>query len=279
MEDDMPYIRIKGLETYYECQGAGPPVVLLHNGFSCGMMWDEVVPLIIAAGFRAIVYDRRGYGRSDGGPDFEEHYVGETFRDESVSALMALMDHLEIGRFHIVGQCEGGVVGVDAAAGHPDRVMTLSAASTLCTSPGPMDAFNRLKFPAAFEDLPAAVQQKYVHWHGRQRAAAFFQLCSRYGGCYGKDRFDLSPRLAAVRCPTLVMYPDRGHFFEVEQGVAFYRRLADGELSVFPKCGHNIFEHYPERYAQEVVAFIGRHTGAFSSLIGGPAGTKFWQRR
>jgi hypothetical protein len=47
----------------------------------------------------------------------------------------------------------------------------------------------------------------------------------------------------------LVMYPDRGYFFDVEQGVDFYSHSTQGELLVFPKCGHNIFEHYPQMYA------------------------------
>lgn len=91
------------------------------------------------------------------------------------------------------------------------------------------------------------------------QAAYFYNLCSRYGGCYGRGVFDLRPAIEAVACPSLVMYADRGHFFEVEQGVAFYRHLKNGELAVFPKCGHNIFEHYPDAYARQVVAFIKRH--------------------
>jgi pimeloyl-ACP methyl ester carboxylesterase len=54
------------------------------------------------------------------------------------------------------------------------------------------------------------------------------------------------------------MYPDRGYFFDVEQGVDFYRHLTNGELLVFPKCGHNLFEHYPQMYARQVVDFIQR---------------------
>jgi pimeloyl-ACP methyl ester carboxylesterase len=255
----MPSVHINGLETHYECRGEGDAVVLLHNGFSCGMMWDRIAPLVTVAGFQTLVYDRRGYGRSDGGPDFEHFYTSDDFRGEAVAALIALVDHLGIDRFHIVGQCEGGVVGVDAAVAHPRRVVTLAAASTLCTSAETMVAFNRRKFPAAFARLPAEIQQKYIRWHGRKRAEAFYRLCSRYGGAYGKGVFDLTAQLAAVGCPTLVMYPDRGYFFEVEQGVMMYRHLSRGELAVFPKCGHNIFEHYPERYAQQVIDFIGRN--------------------
>lgn len=89
----------------------------------------------------------------------------------------------------------------------------------------------------------------------------FFKLCSRYGGAYGRYFFDSRSLLSRVICPVLVMYPDRGHFFEVEQGLTFYRHLPSGELAVFPRCAHNIHEHYPEQYARQVLGFLDRCKG------------------
>ena len=66
----MSVVNINGLDTYYEIHGEGETIVLLHNGFSCGMMWDRIRPMLVAAGFRVLLYDRCGYGRSDGGADF-----------------------------------------------------------------------------------------------------------------------------------------------------------------------------------------------------------------
>ena len=254
----MSFVMLNERKTYYEISGEGETVILLHNGFSCSKMWERIVPLLVAAGLRVLVYDRRGYGLSEGGHDFEAHYIGDDFRVAAVGVLTQLVDYLGLERFHIVGQCEGGVVGVDYALRYPQKVMTLAAASTLCFSEMTLVAFNRLKFPPSYNDLPANIQEKYVYWHGRDRAESFYTLCSRYGGSYGRGRFDLRPELQKISCPTLVMYPDRGHFFEAEQGVAFYRSLPKGELAIFPKCGHNIFEHYPDLYAQTVVAFIKR---------------------
>lgn len=255
----MPVVKIDGLDTYYEIHGEGETLVLLHNGFSCAMMWDGIHALLVEAGFRVLMYDRRGFGRSDGGPDFAGHYVDGRFRGHSVSALAELTAQLGIGRFHIVGQCEGGVVGVDYAVRYPGQVRTLVAASTLCHSLIPMEDFNRQKLPATFEELDPALQQKYNRWHGADRGRLFYDICAQGGGCYGKTGFfDLRPALVQVAAPVLVMYPDRGYFFDVEQGVAFYRHLTTGELLVFPKCGHNIFEHYPQMYARQVVDFIRR---------------------
>lgn len=255
----MPFKEVNGLPVYYEMHGEGETIVLLHNGFACTKMWAGIYPRLLKAGFRVLMFDRRGYGRSDEGDGFTSYYRGEGFRDESVAAMAELMEFLGVERFHVVGQCEGGVVGVDYCVRYPDQVKTLSTASTFCFSTISLEKFNRRKFPAAFDLLPAEIQDKYVYWHGPERAAYFYDLCSRYGGCYGKGIFDLRPSIEAVACPTLVMYADRGHFFDVEQGVAFYRHLRNGELAVFPKCGHNIFEHYPEEYVRQVVAFIKRH--------------------
>jgi pimeloyl-ACP methyl ester carboxylesterase len=256
----MSVVKIDGLDTYYEIHGKGETIVLLHNGFSCTMMWDGIYGQLVEAGFRVLMYDRRGFGRSDGGADFGRYYVDEDFREQSVSAMAALMALLGIDRFHILGQCEGGVVGVDYAVRYPAQVMTLVTASTLCYNVVSMEAFNRRKLPATFDDLGAELQQKYIRWHGADRGRRFYEICAAGGGCYGKTGlFDLRPAIAQVTSPTLVMYPDRGYFFELEQGVAFYRNLIEGELLVFPKCGHNIFEHYPRMYARQVVDFIRRY--------------------
>lgn len=259
----MAMMTIDGLETYYEMHGQGETIVLLHNGFSCGMMWAEIYPLLVADGFRVIMYDRRGFGRSDGGVDFADHYISDTFRDASVAAMAQLMERLAVDRLHILGQCEGGVVGVDYSIRFPDQVSTLITASTMCHSLIPMEDFNRRKLPATFDDLAPDLQAKYIRWHGHDRGRTFYDICARGGGCYGRrGLFDLRPAIAQVTVPCLVMYPDRGYFFDVAQGVAFYRHLARGELLVFPKCGHNIFEHYPRLYAGQVAAFIRRHRSA-----------------
>ncbi|NNF99646.1 MAG: alpha/beta hydrolase [Desulfobacteraceae bacterium] len=254
----MPFERINGLNVYYESHGRGEVIVLLHNGFSCTKMWDEIYPALVSAGYRVVSFDRRGYGRSEPGADFENFYTGDGFREENVRAMALLMEKLKFRRFHIVGQCEGGVVGVDYAVQFPGQVMTLTTASTMCFSRTPLVDFNREKFPPTFNDLTPEIRRKYADWHGPDRAEYFYTLCSRYGGEYGRAYFDLRDNLKEVACPALVMYPDRGHFFEVEQGVAFYRSLPRGELAVFPRCGHNIHEHYPTAYVRQVLNFIAK---------------------
>ena len=159
----MPFVKINGLETYYEIHGKGETIVLLHNGFSCAKMWEEVFPMLVEAGYRVVMYDRRGYGRSEGGPDFDEYYNSDSFRPESVTFMASLMEFIGIDSFHIVGQCEGGVVGIDYFLKHSHQVKTLIVASTLCHSKTTLEEFNRQKLPKPFRQLPQDIQEKYFY--------------------------------------------------------------------------------------------------------------------
>jgi len=60
----MPFETIQGMKIYYEVHGEGDTMVLLHHGFGCTKMWKDIYPSLVAAGYRVVMYDRRGYGRS-----------------------------------------------------------------------------------------------------------------------------------------------------------------------------------------------------------------------
>jgi pimeloyl-ACP methyl ester carboxylesterase len=106
----MPFEHINGMKIYYEIHGSGDTIVLLHHGFGCTKIWKDIYPRFVEKGYRVVMYDRRGYGQSERDDDFEEFYISDTFRSESVKELAILKELLNIDSFHIIGQCEGGVV-------------------------------------------------------------------------------------------------------------------------------------------------------------------------
>lgn len=53
------------IELYYEDHGTGQPVVLIHGWPLSGASWEKQTTALLAAGYRVITYDRRGFGRSD----------------------------------------------------------------------------------------------------------------------------------------------------------------------------------------------------------------------
>lgn len=258
----MPFTETNGLKTYYEIHGNrkdGNTVVLLHHGFGCTKMWKDIYPALVEEGYRVIMYDRRGYGQSERGKNFRKFYESDRFRTESAEELARLRETLDLDSFHIIGQCEGGVVGADYSARYPDYVLSFVTSSTQCYSNVPMSELNSQKFPKSFRDLSQELRTKLIEWHGKDYAESSYNMFRTYGGAYGKGFFDLRDVLQTVQCPTLVLYPDRSFIFDVEQAVAFYHSLPMGELVVLPNCGHNTYEDQPEEYIRFVLSFFKRH--------------------
>ena len=106
-----------GARLVYEVAGDGPVVVLIH-GFGLDMrMWDpQVGPL--AARFKVVRYDCRGFGGSGPlDPAVPYTHAGD---------LVALLDHLDLGRAVLAGLSFGGRVALQAALAAPDRVCGLA---------------------------------------------------------------------------------------------------------------------------------------------------------
>ena len=255
----MPFEDVNGIKIYYEIHGDGDTIVVLHHGFGCTKMWKDIYPSFVEKGYRVVMYDRRGYGQSERGADFEEFYVSDRFCPESVKELAMLREILDIDSFHIVGQCEGGVIGVKYAVKYPQEVKTIVVSSTQCYSTMSMPELNSLKFPKPFRDLEPEVRENFIDWHGADYVESFFDQFRKYGGAYGTGFFDLRGLLPSVTCPTLVLYPDRSFIFDVEQAVTFYRHLPKGELAILPNCAHNTYEDQAEEYIRCVSNFLKRH--------------------
>jgi pimeloyl-ACP methyl ester carboxylesterase len=70
LADAQGHIEHDGARIWYATYGSGPPVILLHGGLGHGGKWGFQVPVLVRSGYRAVVIDSRGHGRStrDGRP-------------------------------------------------------------------------------------------------------------------------------------------------------------------------------------------------------------------
>lgn len=147
------------VELFYEDLGdpADPPVLLIMGVGAQLPMWpDGFCELLVARGFRVIRFDHRDIGlstkmrgqRAAGSvyPRVARYVLGRrsqvpyTLVDLADDAL-GLLDHLEIGRAHVVGASMGGMIAQILAGSHPDRVTSLAL---LMTSTGkPLSALPR----------------------------------------------------------------------------------------------------------------------------------------
>jgi pimeloyl-ACP methyl ester carboxylesterase len=120
----METTNVNGIELAYDVQGEGEPVLFIHGAIFA----DFLRPLAqqpAFSGFQRIRYHRRGYGES-GGP------AGGF--DLQAADIVALLDHLEVDRAHLVGHSEGAMIALELAASYPDRVRSLALLEPLPSS-------------------------------------------------------------------------------------------------------------------------------------------------
>jgi pimeloyl-ACP methyl ester carboxylesterase len=120
----MSRVDVDGVGIEYEVTGQGPPVVLLHGFPDSGRLWRHQVPALAGAGFRVIVPDLRGYGRSDKPQAVEAYSMAFLAAD-----VLAVLADLEIARAHVVGHDWGAALAWGLAALAPDRVDHLAVLS------------------------------------------------------------------------------------------------------------------------------------------------------
>ncbi|KQN72323.1 alpha/beta hydrolase [Devosia sp. Leaf64] len=103
------------VDVWYASYGAGPVVMLLHGGMGNSTNFGHQVPALLAAGFRVVVMDSRGQGRSgwDGTPFSYAQFAGDA---------LAILDGLGISRAAVVGWSDGACTGLAMAKAAPERV-------------------------------------------------------------------------------------------------------------------------------------------------------------
>jgi pimeloyl-ACP methyl ester carboxylesterase len=117
-------VDVNGVGIEFDVEGEGRPVILLHGFPDSARLWRHQVKALSANGYRAIVPDLRGYGRSDKPGDVESYSLPLLAGD-----VVAILDSLGIERAHVVGHDWGAALAWVVASLLPDRVDHLVALS------------------------------------------------------------------------------------------------------------------------------------------------------
>ncbi len=113
--DDQGYVEHEGARIRYTAYGSGPPVILLHGGLGHSGNWGHQVPALIGSGYRAVLIDSRGHGRStrDARPFMYELMASD---------VLAVMDALHLRKAGLVGWSDGATIALILAMRAPARI-------------------------------------------------------------------------------------------------------------------------------------------------------------
>jgi len=249
------HAQLQGAKLWYEEKsGAGAAVVFLHAGTGCSASWRRQLDAFAAAGFRAIAFDRRGHGRSEG-PQ------GPAAADD----LRALLDFLKIDRAHLVGTAAGAIVALDFALSFPQRVRGLVLANSHLglKDEDYVQLQRRLRPSPQFEALPTEVRELGPSYRAANAAgaAAWAELerSSRAAGTPTLPK-TLNPisfaSLDTLAAPTLLLGGDADLYMPPAVLRMLKEKIRDAKAVVVPECGHSAFWEQPEAFNREVLGFI-----------------------
>jgi pimeloyl-ACP methyl ester carboxylesterase len=122
------YAPVNGIHMYYAVYGAGDPVLLIHGGLGHADIWANQVRDLMRD-HTVIVADSRGHGRSTRNAEAYSY-------DLMASDYLALLDYLKVGKADLVGWSDGGIIGIDIAMKHPERLGRLFAQAANVTVDG-----------------------------------------------------------------------------------------------------------------------------------------------
>ncbi len=262
----MATIQANGLDIAYEVHGAGPPLVMLHGATSLGREdFAAQIPSLSRA-FLVYIPDARGHGstRWDAAAGFRYDWL--------VDDLLAFVDAVGLGTFHLIGFSMGAMTALHFAARFPERLRTLVVVGITTQREPRTSVVARLMDPDWIDRNDAAWARELDARHDAgQGPGAWRRLLPAIAADVRVQPL-LTPRdLRRIELPTLVACGDRDPFVPVDHAWGLQRQLPDGRLFVAPDCGHEVMVRKPGQF-NEVLGGFYRSTedAAKSRAVGAP---------
>ena len=269
-------------KLYVKDWGAGRPVILLHGWPLSADSWDDQAVAIAEAGFRAVAYDRRGFGRSDqpwGGYDYD------TLADD----LAAVIEQ--------TGATDAAIVGFSMGGGEVARYMSRHggrnvAQAVLVSSVVPymlQTADNPEGVPqATFDQMAEGMKQDRAHffagffkdfygvgmvsqpvsdevleWSRNVSMRASLKATLDCAKAFATT--DFRPDLAAFSVPTLIIHGTDDKTVPIDAtGRAVARGIPQAKLIEYDGAPHGLFATHKERLTGDLLAFLGQSTSRAS---------------
>ena len=266
----MPTLQVTpDCNMYYDVTDFAEPwrehetILLLHGNAESGEAFYGWMPEL-ARDYRVVRPDMRGFGRSTPMP--RDHAWS---LDRIVDDFIAVMDHLKIDTFYLVGAKVGGTMAMHLAARHPSRVKTLTVLSSPTRGEHGGDRYRAwveiiektgvagwardTMAQRLGETFPPAGIEWWINFMGRTASS------TQLGFIGAVPKVDITQDLANIRCPTQVMTTQDNPLYPVAVVRAWQEHIANSELLVLPGASYHVAATAPVACAKAALDFIARN--------------------
>ena len=245
---------------YWDTGGNGPTILLSHPGRGSALTWPYQQPVFSAAGFRVIAYSRRGCFASPAG---SANDTGNYADD-----INALMEHLHVDKFHILGLAAGGFSVTDFAVSYPNKLLSMVIACSLFGM-WDKDIDERLDFilPKAFGDLPPEFKElgpsyRWAHPEGVKEWLVMERKSKGDGIRHGqKAKSTITwDKIRANNIPTFFIAGGADLYQPPSMMRAAAREVPNSQTLVISEAGHAAQWEQPALFNQAVIEFFRKNS-------------------
>jgi pimeloyl-ACP methyl ester carboxylesterase len=242
------YIDVAGVNTWFDEDGRGDPVVLLHGGLCTNETWAEQIPAF-APRYRVVAPERRGHGHT---ADVEGPLTYAAMATDTIGFLERVVD----GPADLVGWSDGGIVGLLVAIARPDLVRKLVVMGTNYDTAGLVPEAEQMAAGMTPDSEDVAMFRGLYEMHSPDGPEHWPVLLAKF-----VEMMELEPHIpvdeiARISAPTLVMVGD-DDMVSLEHTVALFRAIPSAELAVIPGASHGAVLEKPALVNQIVLDFLG----------------------
>ena len=236
---------VNDIQMYYEIRGEGPPLILLHGGLGSTLTWRNQIPAL-SEYYKVIAVDSRGHGRST----FTEQRISYSLM---TSDILELMDFLGIEKAHILGWSDGGIIGLDLAINHPDRLNKVIAfganynPSGLRTDIGENEKINDFMEKAANDYQTLSPDP--TRWD------AFLE---NIGQMWASEPNFSAEQLGSIIVPMLILDGDNDEAIYTEHTREMAGLIPTAELTLIPSTGHFAMWEKPDEINKVILEFLAQ---------------------
>ncbi|MDF2120391.1 alpha/beta hydrolase [Roseiarcaceae bacterium H3SJ34-1] len=261
-----------GVRLYTEETGSGTPIVFVHEFGDNYHSWDHQVEFF-SRRYRCITFAARGYPPSDVPQNVDAYSQALAMQD-----ILAVMDHHEVPRAHVIGCSMGGFAALHFGLNHPDRALSLVAAGAgygaekaheqyfRDVSNQVAERFETLgskAFSSIYGSGASRVQYQNKNPAGWQRFIARLAQHDSRGaantmrGVQARrpSLYDLEAGFRNMAVPTLIVVGDEDDHC-LQPGIFLKRTIPASGLMVVPKSGHAVNLEEPTVFNQAVAEFL-----------------------
>lgn len=248
-------ITINGVKTNYQIFGEGKPFLILHGWESNSDRWISVAEQISQKGFKIIVPDLPGFGKSDA-------LSMPWNTNKYIDWIESFVKELNLGDFYLLGHSFGGALASKLAVKHAQEVKKLFLVSAACIrkKTGP-EGYRKNFFKKISKIIKIFYFLPYYSFF-RKAVYKFIIRQSDYVYVEGimKETYlnvvaeDLSFHLPFIKVSTVIIWGDKDELTPVENAYLINEKIKNSKLIIVSGVGHDIGRHEkPEVLAEKVL--------------------------